>query len=410
MNFLRDFIQSINKQRLRTFLTLFGILWGTASLIILLAFGVGFQNQMMTTMRGLGEQIVILFGSRTTQAYEGYGIGRSIQFRESDALAIRQNVAGVEHVAAEYVTWNAVLRRGDQRNSPQFTGVPVVYGEMRNIFAQEGGRWINQRDVDERRKVVFIGDHLKELLFGDEEAVGQQIFVNATPFTVIGVMQPKSQDSSYGQRDMDRAFIPKTTFSSLFGTDRLNNIIYTVQDPGLSSEVQQEILELLARRHRFDPADSDAVFFWDTSEFWDFLKMFFLGFNIFMGGIGAVTLGVGGIGVANIMFVVVQERMKEIGIRRAAGAKRNTILLHFFGETFLLVGIGAAIGYTIGWGIIASMQHVMNYVPIQEFVGTPVFSPVVGVAAFVVLAFIGLTAGSMPAYRASRLNIVECLR
>ncbi len=406
MNFFKDFLRTINTQRLRTFLTLFGIVWGTASLIILLAFGMGFRDQLELNMRGLGDRIVIVFGSNTTKAHEGYGIGRQIQLREGDVHALEQNIPAISKIAPEYATWNAEIRKGDRRNSPMLTGIPVVYSEMRNIYAREGGRWISDRDVEERRRVVFLGDHLKELLFDDEEAVGQQVYVNNTPFTVIGVMQTKSQDSSYGQRDRDRAFIPMTTYSTLFGTDRLHNFIYQVEDPGLNAYVESQVYEVLGRRHRFDPADSDALGVWDTSQMWEFFKYFFLGFNSFMGAIGAVTLAVGGIGVANIMFVVVQERMREIGIRRSVGAKRRSILALFFGETFLLVGIGAAIGYLIGWGIVVLMQHL----PAEEIVGTPQFTPIVGLYAFLVLALIGLAAGFMPAVRASRLNIVDCIK
>ncbi len=406
MNFLKDFFQSINKQRLRTFLTLFGIIWGTATLIILLAFGMGLGDQLQRNFRGMGEEIVLVFASRTTMPYEGYGMGRQIRFREGDAWALKQNIPQISQIAPEYTTWNAELRYGDRRNTPQLTGVPVIYSDMRNIFEQEGGRWINQRDVEEQRRVIFIGDELKELLFGEEDAIGKQIFVNQTPFTVIGIMQPKTQDSSYGQRDKDRAFIPLTTYSTIFGTDIISNILYQLDDPRAGAHVKDQVQQVIAHRHRFDPADTDALLIWDTSEFWAFIRWFQIGFNSFMGIIGFVTLAVGGIGVANIMFVVVQERMKEIGIRRSVGARRSTILAHFFGETFLLVGIGAAIGYLIGWAIVGAMQ----YIPIKEYVGTPQFTPGVGLIAFFVLALIGLAAGWMPAFRASRLNVIECLK
>lgn len=133
---------------------------------------------------------------------------------------------------------------------------------------------------------------------------------------------------------------------------------------------------------------------------------FFVGFNVFLGIIGFFTLAVGGIGVANIMFVIVQERMKEIGIRRSVGAKRRTIMIQFFSETFMIVGLGAMLGYGIGWGIVELMQNI----PIREFVGAPVFSPIVGMVALCVLTLIGLVAGFLPAVRASRFDIVECLR
>lgn len=406
MNFLKDFLQSINKQRLRTFLTLFGIVWGTATLIILLAFGLGFRDQMSLNMRGMGEEIVIVFGSQTTKPYEGYGIGRPVRLREGDVWALKHHIRQISEIAPEYVTWQAELRNGDRKNSPQLTGIPVNYAKMRNIFEQEGGRWLNERDIKEQRRVIFLGDHLKELLFGDEEAVGKQVFVNQTPFTVIGVMQPKSQTSSYGQRDRDRAFIPMTTFSTIFGTELIHNIIYQLDDPRAGAYVKDQVQAVISQRHRFEPSDTDALLIWDTSEFWSFITYFFIGFNSFLGIIGFVTLAVGGIGVANIMFVVVQERTREIGIRRSVGARRKNILAHFFGETFLLIGLGASIGYVIGWGIVAAMQ----YIPIKEFVGTPQFTPGVGLVAFVVLTVIGLAAGWMPAFRASRLNIVECLR
>lgn len=406
MNFFKNFFQTINNQRLRTFLTLFGIVWGTATLIILLAFGMGFREQMGLNLRGMGEDIVLVFGSQTTKPYEGYGIGRPIRFRESDVWALKQNIPQISKIAPEYTTWDAELRYGDRRNTPQLTGIPVNYAGMRNIFEQEGGRWINDRDVAAQRRVIFLGDHLKELLFGEEEAVGKQVFVNQTPFTVIGVMQPKSQTSSYGQRDRDRAFIPISTYSTVFGTNIISNILYQLDDPRTGTYVKDQLQKIISQRHRFDPADTDALLIWDTSEFWSFIRWFFIGFNSFLGIIGFVTLAVGGIGVANIMFVVVQERMKEIGIRRSVGAKRSTILSHFFGETFLLIGLGATIGYLIGWGIVGAMQ----FIPIKEYVGTPQFTPGVGLIAFVVLTVIGLAAGWMPAYRASRLNVVECLK
>lgn len=230
--------------------------------------------------------------------------------------------------------------------------------------------------------------------------------VSNTPFTVIGVMQEKVQNSSYNQRDEDRAFIPATTFSAMMGTDIINNILYTPADPSIAPAIQDQVYEVMGKKHRFDPADKDAIGIWDTNEFWSFINIMFLGINGFLGLIGFFTLAVGGIGVANIMFVVVQERMKEIGIRRAAGARRHHIMIQFFLETFMIVGIGAAAGYLIGWGLVESMQNI----PIKEFVGTPYFSPQVGFIAFVVLGIVGLASGFLPAWRASRLDVVECLR
>lgn len=406
ISLLYDLLRNIKQQKIRTTLTVFGIMWGTATLIILLAFGFGFKDQMSTNMRGMGDEIVILFQNRTTKPFDGYGIGRPIRFRESDAWFLRDQVSGIKQITPEYNRNMVPLVFNDRMNSANVGGVYPIYGDMRNIFPQEGGRWINERDIEERRRVIFLGNKLKELLFGDEEAVGKTVMLNHTAFTVIGVMEPKTQNSSYNVRDESRTFIPATTFSTMFGTNHVAFIIYTPISITEAADVREAVRSALARKHRFDPTDTDAVGMWDTTEFWEFVHYFFLGLNGFFGMIGLFTLAVGGIGVANIMFVVVQERMKEIGIRRSIGATRANILSQFLLETILLVSIGALAGYLLGWMVVQGMQHI----PIKEFVGTPQFTPVVGLVAFVVLALVGLAAGLLPAMRASKLNIIDCLR
>ncbi|MCH8496812.1 MAG: ABC transporter permease, partial [Balneolales bacterium] len=192
MHLLRDFIRNIQQQRLRTFLTVFGIMWGTATLILLLAFGMGFRDQMSHNMRGMGDRIAIIFNGSTTIAHEGMGIGRRIQLRESDAEYLKNEVAGINEISAEYINWSFQLRNGNRVNTPGIGGVFENYSEMRNIFPQSGGRWFNPIDMEERRRVVFLGDKLAAILFEDEDPVGQLVLVGESPFLVIGVMEPKS--------------------------------------------------------------------------------------------------------------------------------------------------------------------------------------------------------------------------
>lgn len=405
MTLIAELFRNLNQQRLRSFLTVFGIMWGTATLILLLAFGFGFRDQTILNMRGMGDQIAIMFQGQTTKPHEGYGIGRPIRFREADVDLLRNQIPDIRTVTPEY-TQNLQVTNGDKRRNSLITGIYPVYGEMRNIFEQQGGRWINRLDTEYSRRVIFLGNRLAENLFGNEDPVGRQVTVRNTPFTVIGVMQEKTQNSSYNQRDQDRAFIPAPTFSTMMGTDYINNIIYAPADPDLAESVINQVYEVMGRKHQFDPADRDAISIWDTNEFWSFINVMFLGINGFLALIGFFTLAVGGIGVANIMFVVVQERMKEIGIRRSVGAKRHQIMGQFFLETFMIVGIGAAAGYVIGWILVQVLQNI----PIKEFVGAPYFAPEVGMIAFLVLGFIGFASGLLPAWRASRLDIVECLR
>lgn len=400
-----ELFRNLNQQRLRSFLTIFGIMWGTATLILLLAFGFGFRDQTILNMRGMGDQIAIMFPGQTTKAFEGYGIGRSIRFTEDDVVMMENRIPEIKVATPEYIQ-SMQLVNMEKRRSSNVGGVYTEYTNMRNIFPQQGGRWLNQADMDQQRRVIFLGDKLAINLFGEENPVGKQVFVQQAPFTVIGVMQEKTQNSSYSQRDEDRAFIPATTFSAMTGTKYLNNIIYAPKDAAQADYVQDRVYETFGAKYRFDASDRDAIGLWDTNEFWEFIDILFYSINGFLGLIGFFTLAVGGIGVANIMFVVVQERMKEIGIRRSVGATRITIMGQFFLETFLIVGVGAGAGFLVGWGLVQATQNL----PIQEFVGTPFFAPEVGIIAFIVLGFTGFTAGLLPAWRAANLSIINCLR
>ncbi len=410
MNQLRtiisEFILDLRAQKLRVFLTVFGITWGTVAIIVLIAFGVGFKTQLTANMHGIGESISIMFPGKTTKAFEGFGPGRGISFLEEDARLIASQVSDVAAISPEYIRRRVPVHVGVNILNPAITGIYPIYGEMRNIIPEPGGRFVNDLDLKERRRVVIVGNKVKEFLFGETNAVGKVIYVGAVPFTVIGVMQKKTQNSSYNSRDQDRIFIPASTFSSVFGEIHLSNIIFQPKDPTRAEEVDTEVREVLGKRYRFDPTDKDAVWIWDTNAFDKFLFYFFLAFNVFMALIGSFTLAVGGIGVANIMYIVVQERIKEIGIKRAVGAKRSNILFQFFMETFFIIAIGSSIGFGIAYGII----QLMKLMPIQEFVGTPVLSAEVAVAAIFVLSVIGFTAGLMPARRAANLDVVECLR
>jgi putative ABC transport system permease protein len=409
MNHLRTIIQEfyldLKAQKLRAFLTMFGIVWGTVTIIVLIAFGVGFKKQMSINMHGIGESIAIMFPGKTTKAWEGFGIGRPMSFVEEDTKLLASQVRGMKAISPEFGR-RTVTRVGQNILTPLVSGIYPIYADMRNIIPEQGGRFIDDLDMKQRRRVCVIGDKVKEFLFSESNAIGKILYIGEVPFMVVGVMQKKTQNSSYNARDKDRIFIPASTHSSIYGSIHLNNIIYQVEDPRRSEEVSEQVRQALAKRYKFDPTDKDAVWIWDTSMFDKFIFYFFLGFNIFMGLIGSFTLGVAGIGVANIMFIVVQERIKEIGVKRAVGAKRSNILFQFFMETFFVVGLGSAIGFLIAFGIITALQ----YVPIKEYVGTPDLSFEVALATVIILSVIGLAAGLMPARRAANLDVVECLR
>lgn len=403
---IKGFISDLMAQKLRTFLTIFGIIWGTVAIIVLLAFGNGFQKQTMKTMNGIGESIILIFPGQTAKPFKGYGVDRYIRFTENDVEMLREKIRLIKYISPEYSNWNAPLRRREKRRSPNVTGILPEFGEMRNIFAAPGGRFINDLDIKLKRRVVFLGNELAEYLFESEDPVGKYVYLGDTPFKVVGVMKEKEQDSSYNSRDKDRAFIPSTTFSTMFGYRYINNIVIKPITPLANEKVTDRVYEVLGRKYKFDPTDEEALSIWDTAEFQKMVYYIFIGMNIFMGIIGAFTLTVGGIGVANIMFVVVQERTKEIGIKRSVGAKRRQIMSQFFLETFFIIIVGAFIGIIISFLLIG----LMSLLPIDQFVGKPSISWWVAFAAISILAIIGLIAGYFPSRKAANLDVINCLR
>jgi putative ABC transport system permease protein len=277
---------------------------------------------------------------------------------------------------------------------------------MRNLIPSSGGRYVNDLDVDRRRRVVFLGDKLKQDLFGESEAVGRTVMIDNVPFLVVGVMEKKAQDSSYSGRDQDKAFIPDTTFKGLFGQRQVDNFIFQAQSPSQVPFVTRRVYEVLARRLKFDPQDKEAIGLWDTTEGEKFLSIFFLTFRSFLGVIGSFTLMVGGLGVSNIMYVVVEERTREIGVKLAVGAKPRYIQAQFLMETLTLTAIGGLLGFLVTLVILA----VFPYLGLDKYIGTPEASPLVVLSTAGLLGLIGLVAGYFPARRASLLDPVVALK
>jgi putative ABC transport system permease protein len=230
--------------------------------------------------------------------------------------------------------------------------------------------------------------------------------IGATPFTIVGVMKPKQQSSSYSSRDRDRVFIPGSTHHAMFGQLYLNNIVYQTASADASRRAEGRVYEVLGRKYRFDFADEDALGVWDTTEFEKMFEYLFTGFHIFFAIVGTFTLTVGGIGVANIMYVVVRERTREIGIKRSVGARKQDILRQFFIEATSMVLIGGALGFVLSLGLV----KLVSFGDMEEFIGAPQVSPTVAIVTMVLLGFVGTAAGYFPARKAAGLDPVECLR
>jgi putative ABC transport system permease protein len=401
---LRQLLRDVRTEKLRTFLTVFGIVWGTVAISLMLAFGTGLKRRMIQNIAGLGDRIVIAWPGLTSIPYEGLGKGRRLRITEEDIAAIRTEVPGLKAISGEYMT-SMRLDYGTKTMSIDVSGVTAEFGAMRNLVPSPGGRFVNPIDDSEQRRVIFLGDKLKDNIFGEGDAVGKVVLVNQSPFQVIGVLLKKSQDSSYSGRDNEKAFIPSSTFRALTGDKYVDNMVFQAAASDATKQVIDGVSAAFGKRLRFDAKDKEALSMWDTTENFHFMETFMLSFNAFLGIIGVLTLIVGGIGVSNIMNVIIEERTREIGIKMALGAKGRAILTQFLLETMLVTAFGGAIGFLISFGICSIFPA-----SLYEYVGKPEVSPVVATFTAIALGVVGLVAGYFPAREASRLDPVVAMK
>ena len=400
---LRQLLRDVRSQKLRTFLTVFGIIWGSVAISLLLAFGTGLHKHLIQQTAGLGDRIMIVWPGLTSLPYEGLGKGRKIRMTEEDVSAIRL-AEGVRGVSSEYSS-NQKLNYATKTLSVDTSGVTPQFGVMRNLIPQIGGRFINEIDMKEQRRVMFVGDELAANMFGKEDPVGKVVQLGGSPFTVVGVLVKKDQDSSYSGPDAEKVFIPGTTYLSITGEKYVDNVIVQGVPDIDSKKVIESISKALGQRLRFDPKDKEALSIWDTTEQFAFFDKFMMAFNGFLGIVGSLTLVVGGIGVSNIMNVVVEERTREIGIKMALGARQRWVLSQFLFETILITAVGGAIGFALSYAICALFPKSM-----MEYVGAPSLSPVVAVLTAIALGAVGVIAGYFPAREASRLDPVVAMK
>ena len=411
---MRQAVATFRAHKMRTFLTMFGLVWGIASVIILVGLGRGFVVDQKKHMETLGKDLVIVWGGRTSSQVGGRAAGREIRLNVDDAELIRDECYLVKNVSPEL---RRTIPEVSQFNSANrgVVGMWPSYQEFRSLKVAEG-RLITDDDAREGRRVLVLGSKANRQLFPGQPAIGATVLVKSVPYAVVGVLAEKKQNSNYSGPDNDYLFAPYSAVSRDFpppekpgaGITRgyLDDIVFEVGNPEEHEAAVLQVRRSIARVRHFDPTDKDALFIWDTMDGAKQLSKIFAVVTLFFGCVAVVTLCLGGIGVMNIMLVSVSERTREIGTRKAMGATKRDILRQFFAESAMLTVVSGLIGLSFGMGLC----FLMTAVPLPDFVPHPIVSPISIVVSILTLSLITVTAGMYPAQRAADMTPVESLR
>jgi putative ABC transport system permease protein len=408
--FKRDF----KSQRKRMLLTLVAILWGTLSIMLLLSFGEGMKRQLNINVKGLGEGIVIVWGGQTSKPFMGFGKGRRIPLYPEDVEYLQKRMPELESVVGEYIRWGAPVRYGKTIINERINGIYPEHQQLRNFIPQLGGRMIDDLDMQHKRRVAFLGTRLKDRLFGEDtpadQVIGKVVYLYEWPFTVVGIMKHKLQMSSYQGRDEDVLAIPASTFHTLFGDPYLDNMIYKPRDLGNMKAAEKRLFEVMGSKYKFDPTDDRALSTWDIVEETKITNAITVGIQIFLGIIGALTLLIAAVGVANIMYVSIKERTREIGVKMAVGARRIYIVMQFIIEALGITFIGGVFGMALAYIITEAYKMVPIESEALAFWGKPTVSLEIGIVVTLILGVLGFLAGFFPALKAASINPTEALR
>ncbi|NIM58614.1 MAG: FtsX-like permease family protein [Candidatus Aminicenantes bacterium] len=404
---IRQAFEDLKAHRLRSILTLFGIIWGIMAIMILLGWGFGFRDYMWEGMHKIGEDLVFFMPGHTSIGIGGYKTGRPIVPEIKDIEAIEMQCPSVGKISPQMTRWYQVKAETEARRF-NIRGVLPVAKEMNNWQVAKG-RFIIDDDVKNRRRFAFIGNNIREQLFGEESnPVGKKIKIRGVTFSIIGLAVEKElQLSTINSRHDDQVLVPLSTAQQLWGDGKSLNLVFaSPKENYKSSQVVKEIRSLMAERHHFDPDDEEALTIFEFAFFDKMFSLLSLGLNSLLGLIGIITLFIGGVGVMNIMFVSVQERTREIGIRKSVGARKRDIRLHFLAEALFITMLGGLIGFLLGSALLGGV----NLLPLPRFIPLPQNSPELSLIVVLVMILTGVISGYIPAKNAAEMEPAKALQ
>jgi putative ABC transport system permease protein len=411
---IREAWIALKRNYTRSFLTMLGIVWGIATVTLLIAYGSSFREILVSAFNTFGQSVVIGWPQQTSEQPGGQRAGKKVVLEQVDVDLIKAQASLVKHVCRETVKRPGIAYGDRMVGTAAIRGVCPEYGEMRNEVASQG-RWLNASDELERRRVVFIGGRLREQLFSGRPAVGETVLIGGVRFTVIGVMERKIQMSNYFSSDDESAWIPYSAAGDLWDTRYGSVLVFEPVAPQFEARAEAQVLAALASRQQFSPTDKKALQMFGREEFRPIINAITIGLQVLLTFIGTLTLGIGGVGVMNIMLVSVDERIREIGLRRALGARKRHITLQLLAETLLIMLLGGMIGILISYGLAAAVGSLPLLGPLFEDESGRAdihlqISLLTVVLSSGVLLLVGVASGLVPALRASKLDPVEALR